>query len=376
MKHLINNFNNQDDKLDFDKLYNSLEVEVSNGNINRKDKGDLALYDYSRQCQFEGSWNDATLISRGLVLDVKNKRVVALPYTKFFNYGDENNTHGVSLGSWETAEVSWKEDGSLGVIYFYQNEWHVNTRGSFNSDQAIWAKKWLDENVSVNMLDVNYTYLGEIIYDENQIVARYDFQGIVLHGMYNTLTLGYREPRAELKNTGFIINERSHLNTIEEILVYNKNSTKDVEGVVVYFPDNGTRVKIKGDEYCRIHKILSHHSPLVVWENYRDRGSEFLKEYKLTIPEEFWDETDDWHFQFQEALLDLLLDVRLFHDKTKHLSNKELGLRLGDYKSNVSQFIFTYRKYVNPAMFGYDGSKERKKLFDIFKPSGNVIACQ
>jgi hypothetical protein len=31
---------------------------------------------------------------------------------------------------------------------------------------------------------------------------------------------------------------------------------------------------------------------------------------------------------------------------------------------------------VNPAMFGYDGSKERKKLFDIFKPSGNVIACQ
>ena len=41
--------------------------------------------DYSSSCVYDGQWNDATLIARGLVLDVENQTVVATPFPKFFN---------------------------------------------------------------------------------------------------------------------------------------------------------------------------------------------------------------------------------------------------------------------------------------------------
>jgi tRNA splicing ligase len=47
---------------------------------------------------------------RGLILDESaNWRIVAFPYTKFFNYGEE---HAASI-DWSTACVQEKLDGSL-----------------------------------------------------------------------------------------------------------------------------------------------------------------------------------------------------------------------------------------------------------------------
>jgi hypothetical protein len=45
----------------------------------------LRLYCYSSSCVYGGQWNDATLIARGLVLDVDKQAVVATPFPKFFN---------------------------------------------------------------------------------------------------------------------------------------------------------------------------------------------------------------------------------------------------------------------------------------------------
>ena len=40
----------------------------------------LRLYCYSSSCVYGGQWNDATLIARGLVLDVDKQAVVATPF--------------------------------------------------------------------------------------------------------------------------------------------------------------------------------------------------------------------------------------------------------------------------------------------------------
>lgn len=155
-----------DGKLDFDLLLSELEAEVENGNINRKDMAALSLFDYTRECQFSGSWNRATRISRGLVLDVVNKKLIALPFEKFFNYGDEHRNHGLPIGEprWKGATVLEKMDGSCGIAFYYADEWHVVTRGSFESDQAQWATKWLRENIRTENMDVTKTYVFEIIY--------------------------------------------------------------------------------------------------------------------------------------------------------------------------------------------------------------------
>ena len=391
MEHYIKYFCNSDGELDFKKLYDALEEQVSLGMINKKEKGSLCLYDYSRQCQFDAAWNPATRISRGLIIDTDKECVVALPLEKFFNYGGEHREHGREIGDprWKGVEIHEKMDGSLGICWFYEDEWHVSTRGSFDSDQAVWATEWLHENVDTTKMSTKLTYIFEIIYHENQIVVNYDYEGLVL------LTLNNRETFHELEciPVDLLTLELSNVkrptfykfDKISDAVSWVKTLPKDQEGVVVKF-SSGVRVKIKGDEYCRIHKILAHHSPLVVWENFRDKGLDFIKEYKLNIPEEFWDETDDWVSYFRGTLLRISSEIRSHAAFTQDLSNKELGLilpKMIDSPEYVRKFLFSYRKNPCPSyntgepcvMFSI-GSKERKKVFDMFKPSGNVIACQ
>ena len=80
MKHHIIAFEDKHGNLDFDRLVEELDKNVELGYINTKTKGDLTLYDYSNTCTYERAWNDATRISRGLVLDKVGGRVVALPF--------------------------------------------------------------------------------------------------------------------------------------------------------------------------------------------------------------------------------------------------------------------------------------------------------
>jgi hypothetical protein len=54
---------------------------------------------------------------------------------------------------------------SLGIMFHYANEWHLATRGSFVSEQAIKGKEILDRNnLYVDLLSKDFTYLFEIIY--------------------------------------------------------------------------------------------------------------------------------------------------------------------------------------------------------------------
>ena len=49
---------------------------------------DLWIYNYTPQAQYSRTWNDVTINCRGLILD-GNADIVARPFKKFFNYGEE-----------------------------------------------------------------------------------------------------------------------------------------------------------------------------------------------------------------------------------------------------------------------------------------------
>ncbi len=167
----------------FNELYQGLLENVKARNIIRIIDGNLELFNYTTHAQYNANWNVFTLIARGLIIDVKKQTVIATPFPKFFNFGEAK--------VWDTDKVpgeilvSQKYDGSLGIIFFDNEKWRVVTRGSFNSDPAIWGQKWLDENVDTRVLEVGNTYLFEIIYLGNRVVVPYDFQGMVLLGAYN-----------------------------------------------------------------------------------------------------------------------------------------------------------------------------------------------
>lgn len=75
--------------LDFDDLYKGLSKHVADGNIYKQDNGNgLELFNYTPACMYEKSWDIYTILARGLVLDIVNKKVVCVPLPKFFNFGE------------------------------------------------------------------------------------------------------------------------------------------------------------------------------------------------------------------------------------------------------------------------------------------------
>jgi RNA ligase len=347
-----------------------------------KTKGDLTLYDYSKSCTYERAWNDATRIARGLVLDIPNKEVVALPFEKFYNQGDEHELNGLELGDFCKGGFFEKMDGSCVIIYFYNGEWCVNTRGSFDSDQAIKGKELLDSQIDTQLLMKGVTYICEVIYKDNKIVVNYgDREGLVLTGKYYSkgdsdifhfgeecLTdpqcvkifcelLGFQQPQVH------------YFGSIEQAKAATDSFTKDEEGFV-YRSGNGVRVKIKGDEYCRVHGLISYHTPLFLWREFVEGGHQGCQERKKDIPEELWDELEEWLDIFEKNHQYVVEQVKEQAKIFAHLSNKELGLEMSDIKQTHKGLFFSLR---NDKQFGTINSTSHRTICNMFEPTNNTI---
>jgi RNA ligase len=90
----------------------------------------LTIWNYTEKVQYENLWDEVTLMCRGLVTDDKGD-IIAKPFKKFFNIEEGKYTPT------ENFEVFEKMDGSLGIVFWYEGQWILATRGSFTSDQAI-----------------------------------------------------------------------------------------------------------------------------------------------------------------------------------------------------------------------------------------------
>lgn len=122
----------------------------------------LTIYNYSKTAQFDKVWNEVTLSCRGLVLD-DEMNVVAIPFKKFFNYEEHENSNLPLIPVGEEFDAFEKMDGSLGIVFRYKGELIFATRGSFISDQAVKAKEMMKKYDEFKLID-GFTYLFEIIY--------------------------------------------------------------------------------------------------------------------------------------------------------------------------------------------------------------------
>ena len=240
----------------------------------------LSIYNYSRNVQYEKLWDLITLDCRGLVLDNEGT-VVAKAFPKFFNYEELLN---ISLPE-EDFEVYEKMDGSLGIIFYYDNEWHLASKGSFTSDQAIKGRKLLENYSYREAFIPGYTYLCEIIYPSNRIVVNYGkYEGLVLLGAYHNESC--KEVSIdEMKNEGFELVKK--YDGIKDFRKLKSLIEKNQEGFVIRY-ENGMRMKIKGEEYVRLHRILTCFSNIDIWEYLKDEKD--LAELLDRVPDEF----DKW----------------------------------------------------------------------------------
>jgi len=165
-----------------------LAAAIDAGLVTRKQHPTLPLsiYTYTRTAQYSRAWTTATLRCRGLIADDTTGDIVAWPFPKFFNVGEHALGHDYAppLPD-EPFRIYDKVDGSLGIVFYYGGRWHVASKGSFVSEQALWAQARLDRRTTGYLIPGN-TYLVEIIYPENRIVVDYgDREDLVLLGAFN-----------------------------------------------------------------------------------------------------------------------------------------------------------------------------------------------
>jgi RNA ligase len=299
-----------------EKVYRNLErlpVEQYQKYLEEADKGyirinkhpedeNIIILNYTELVTFERRWNEQTLTARGLILDVTNATdndiiVLARPFDKFFNYG-ENLEYEKDIDFNETPTVMEKLDGSLGISYFFNDEIRFATRGSFISEQAIkateiWREKYAHRFKMNGWAGYPFTILVEIIYPENRVVVNYK-------GMEDLVLLGARyisqEEWDELTDRFLEIFcdsldmpiAKFYDLTLDKILEMKKDISANEEGWILKFSNN-KRLKIKGDEYLSVHRAihgLSLKAKVQAWKD--NRMTELIK----MIPEEFREEME------------------------------------------------------------------------------------
>jgi RNA ligase len=367
--------------MDFSDLTKGLFAEVENGNVNvgyHPDFPHLAIFKYSLNCIMERNWNTFTLISRGLILDLKNKKVIATPFIKFFNYGE------LEAGSKSIIEpeftVTEKMDGSLGIMFYYEDKFRFATAGSFISEQAAWAEMWANEKMPLDKIDKTNTYLFEIIYYANKIVVDYDFEGLVLLSIYDSYGLEYNYEQIKWESSYMNVHHAAQYDfkDMNSILDTAKTLSKDNEGYVIRFK-SGMRIKIKGEEYVRIHRILSKVTPLAIWDAIV--AGDDLIEVRLELPEEMEKDFDKIIYIYEQNLRSFIKEVTVMYEKSKIFSDKELAEDMeqnpNSYKSETyktpKNYIFMMRNCnFYPALRDY-GSFTRRRIFKSFRPKSNVL---
>jgi RNA ligase len=322
---------------------------------------DLTIWNYSVSVQYERLWDEITVQCRGLVTNSKGE-IVARPFTKFFNY-EELTPEEIPN---EYFDVYEKMDGSLGILFNYQGEWVLSTRGSFTSPQSIKGRELL-EKYDYNRLNPDYTYLFEIIYSENRIVCVYDFEDLVLLGMVHTLTgdevnIHYTDNydirlKNLLNNIGF--NIVTLYKTWGEGFDELKNDiSKDKEGYVIRFK-NGFRMKIKGEEYVRLHRIITNISNRDIWEYLKDGKP--LDEILDKVPDEFY----DWVKQTKEELLTQFETLDKEYQWIFKIINRVHGIE------NRGVFASYAKMYKHPNLLFnmLDGKEYTEQIWKLIYPS-------
>ena len=257
---------------------NLLNNYIERGYLVRQDHPTLPLsiYNYSRTCQYEGRWDDITLNMRGTILDNEGN-VVARSFPKFFNMEEMKEIPN------EPFQVYEKMDGSLGIVFHYNGEWHLASKGSFISEQAIKGREMLYK-YDTSKMNKHYTYLFEIIYKQNRIVVDYDFDDLVLLSVMDSET-GAELSLEYVNALDFkIVKKYNGITDYKELKTMINNNQ---EGFVVKF-SSGTRMKIKGEEYVRLHRIMTGLSNVDIWEILKN--GEDIEQYLEKVPDEF----DKW----------------------------------------------------------------------------------
>lgn len=256
-----------------------LELELQDGYVKETKHPflPLTILNYTDKTTYDRRWNVVTTHCRGLIVNNVTHEVIARGPRKFFNYG-EPSAKEYPLNT--PVRVSRKEDGSLGIGWYYEDGeetqvWGIATRGSFTSEQALHATSLVYHNTEDNdhysimpesleqYQAMGESYIGEIVYPENRIVLDYKGRDAVI-------------PLGSVQNHSGLINWRpwGYLGWDDAVITLADALAlpipDDEEGYVLdILNEQGEvidHIKLKGDRYKELHAAIFGLSEKAIWE--------------------------------------------------------------------------------------------------------------
>lgn len=341
-------------------LQNQLRKAVAEDLVYERQFGDLYLYVYTQRAVKERTWNKITCAARGLILD-EHGNIIARPFSKFFNLFERTNTEPDNLPKLPFT-VEEKLDGSMGTLFF-RDGWKVATKGSLDSDQAVYARENLLGRYNFADIDPKYTISTEIIYPDNQIVVSYKgYSGLRLLAIRNKHT-GDEIPAGRLpimaEKMGMDCREtyKFDVDCLSELPMQ-----EGMEGYVVRF-QNDFRIKVKNPWYLRIHRALDSktHKRIIdlveagEWRAFWD-----------VLPKELQKDFDDIYSEVRTA-------VWLVENRAKDAFSQFPDLLKYD-KTRQGRKAFALQVHLNvgrelhPIMFAMlDGKQWRHEVFSLIR---------
>lgn len=269
-KTCLENWIEKLDNIEYKKIFSYLNIKQKDNFLLFKYKDYEKLFYLNVDLQYKDFWHLYDGIfreCRGLVLDIKNEKIVCLPYEKFFNIDEQAETkEEVLVNKIKNAhciEFANKLDGSLIISRYYNDNFFICSSGSMEKEESYplqYANNTIMNKSNYQKLlndFKDWTILFECITANNQLVVIYSKEDYGLHliGMRNVIT-GELKPYSEIvtiaKNYNIPTTSKYNLSFEEILESRDKYKHTEKEGYVMYL--DGQLVKIKCNEYILLHK--------------------------------------------------------------------------------------------------------------------------
>lgn len=341
----------------------ALTKHIAHGEITERfhpEFPELVIYNYSPSVAFSGVWTHETRTCRGLIVNLDTQEVLARPFAKFFNYGQEKVDYDLDA---VVYHVGNKEDGSLGILYRTPDgKLAMSTRGSFTSDQAIHATKQVvrEEALGWGDLSSDYTHLFEIVYPENRIVLDYGDLDELLYLGCVSVSNGVFSPPVDFWA------ETEGPTTLREVLFRDDRPNK--EGYVVWL-DEWTAIKLKQRDYIELHKIVTGLNRKSIWQKVSTSSPVDVENFIAELPDELYNWASITANEIMDEYADLMAQVdSAYIGMLEYIEDEDITERrdIADYV--LSSLVPKEFKGLMFSMLDQKGIDD--KVWEMIKPIG------
>lgn len=344
----------------------------------------------------ENKENEIVRECRGLVLEISSSyvpviRVVRRGFKRFFNFNEPNLSHPDNI-NFSNNIVTEKMDGTLLLMSFYNNKWHIGTRRNFSLPKSV-----LDEKETSSLYHVFSTVLRDTYYMDDISMFYHAIDSALdkspvfknkkhnvtlcfeLCSKYNQIVVDYSSLNAgklyllsifensssddseysmsEVMDFVSLLNQHMSISipnvytvqSLDDCLKTIKSLPSNHEGIVVRDISNNNRMKFKTEDYLSLHKSIDKITfkkalSLVKSGNADDILSRYQSGYYRDLIEE------------ASVKMDLLMTkISNICLETDNLKLNDISRK--DFASFVTEKCISEKSFIKIYFSAYDGFK-------------------